>query len=154
MSEHTTRLAPTVVLVAAGALIILAIATVALVGRDRIAEYEAGSPEAAAQTYVRSLFEGDYKTAYGLLAPDLQRRCEPEDLALHTELEDSTVHFTDVTELEGSVRIDLTLTDTVYGPGVVPMGRSEHGSRLVLEQIDGEWRIAAAGWPLDACDRR
>ncbi len=153
MDTHSSHMPGTSVLIAIGAVIVLAVASIALLGGRNVAEYAPGSPEAAAQAYVQALFDGDSDAAYAMLSPELQRHCR----ALETDLgwtDSSAAVFENVRTRAGRVTIDVVLTGTGFEPGRLPIDQidqHEIDSQLSIEKSDGEWRIVAGDWPLYRC---
>jgi hypothetical protein len=62
-----TRTRPAVWVIGLVVVGVLLAAAVLLLGPPAVVEYEPGSPEAAAQSYVQALLDGDYDLAYDLL---------------------------------------------------------------------------------------
>lgn len=142
-------------LAAAGILIVVAIIATALLGGSDVTSYPPGTPEAAAQTYLQALFAADYEVAHGLLTPQLEAQCEAHDLRFDRESDMDRAVFDEVRVRGDTAVIDVSLRWMEYSPDpLVPLPSNEIDSRLVLERIDGEWRIASADWPLFSCEWR
>lgn len=142
-------------LAGAGILIVVAILATALLGGSDVTAYPPGTPEAAAQTYLQALFDGDYQVAHGLLTPQLQAQCDAHDLLFDRESDMDRAVFDDVRVRGDSAVIDVSLRWMEYSPDpLVELSTNEVDSRLVLERIDTEWRIANADWPLFGCEWR
>lgn len=155
MSADTHSMSGTALLFGAGAVILAAIIGIALLANSDVTEYEEGSPEAAAQTYLQSLIDEDYAAAHELLSPTLQVRCRDYELHYEYGPKMDRVVFDDVRALDDRTVITLRITTTDYSAEPLPIvNRNEIESRLVLEQFDDGWRILDADWPLDFCDWR
>ncbi len=142
-------------LAGAGILIVVAIIATALLGGSDVTEYAPGTPEAAAQTYLQALFAADYEVAHGLLTPQLQAQCDAHDLLFDRESDMDRAVFDKVTVRGDTTVIDVSLRWMEYSPDpLVPLASNEVETRLVLERIDGEWRVASADWPLFGCEWR
>lgn len=155
MSADTHSVSGTALLIGAGAVILAAIIGVALLAGSNVTEYQPGSPEAAAQTYLQAMIDGDYAVAHELLSPSWQIRCRDYELRHEYGPEMDRVVFDEVRELDERTLITLRITTLDYTAEPLPnLMRNEIETRLVLEQFDGEWRIVDADWPLDFCDWR
>jgi hypothetical protein len=133
---------------------VLLAAVVLLLGPPAVVEYEPGSPEAAAQSYVQALLDGDYDLAFDLLSPALRTDCRPHELAAELDVESlGSVVFTEVTVTGDRATIAVRLTPSVSGPGLVPGDPEEVDTRLVLQSADGGWVVVAADGPLYGCTR-
>jgi len=148
--RRTQRLPGTAVLIGIGVALLAAIVAVAVIGGRGVVEYPEGSPEAAAQTYVQALFDGEDDAAYAMLSPALQARCVAVDSDVDATAAGSAT-FEDVHIRDDRVVIDVRLTGARFEPGPLPIQQEEIDARLTLVEIDGEWRISAGDWPLYRC---
>jgi hypothetical protein len=150
MTAPPTHAPGSKVLVAVVAGILVAVLAIVLLGGDDVVEYDPGTPEAAAQAYLQALFEGDGDAAHALLSPRHQARCEPYELDLHGE-DFTSATFTETRIADGRATIDVRMSGSEFIPDPVVIGSHELHTEIVLESLDGEWRIVAADWPLDSC---
>lgn len=155
MDTQTRHMPGRTALIAIGSLLVAAAIGIALFGTNSIAEYADGTPEAAAQAYVQALFDGDPATAYELLGDRLQVDCEPFQLndGIVDRL-DRTARFTDVAVADGQATITVRISSSDLEFDPFPAGGFETDTRLVLDLVDGAWRIVDAEWPLYGCTWR
>jgi hypothetical protein len=137
-----------------GALLVLSI-VLALLRSD--AEFPAGSPEAAVQTYLRALQDDDFSTAHNLFSADLRAECSLDDFVSGSvyykrEIANQRVVLESTTTLNESVAV-TTRISRVSDSG--PFGVSEYSASQVftLRQEDGGWRFTKQPWPFFGCDR-
>lgn len=129
------------------ALLVLVWVTVAI---RNPAEFEPGSPEAIVQIYVQSVLDGDSDTAWALLTPALQRRCDVDDLEDRYRGRSGNVVLVDTDVQDDTARVELEFTAS-YGDDPFDVSDYSYGERFQLRLIDDEWRISAAPWPLYRC---
>lgn len=153
MDTKTRRRPGTAVLVATGVVLVAVIVGLGLLGPRTASEFEPGTPEAAAQTYVQALLDGDYDVAYEMLSPDLQEGCRPNDLRMADGMDIGTAVFENVRIRDERATIEMRLTET-FEPGELPLDEQDIETRLALDMRDGEWRVVAADWPLYGCEWR
>lgn len=152
MDTKTRHMPGRTALIAIGSLLVVAAGGIALLGNRNIAEYADGTPEAAAQAYVQALFDGDTTTAYELLGERLRADCEPFQLDEGiAERLDRTARFVDVAVAgeQATIRIRLSSSNVDFDP--FPVDAFDTDTRLVLDLVDGVWRIIDAEWPLYGC---
>jgi hypothetical protein len=150
MDTQTHHMPGTTVLIAISVTLVAAVVTIAFLGRRDVEEYAAGSPEAAAQAYVQHLFDGEWDDAYAMLTPEAQERCAILDVAID-ETDTRVATFEHVRTQNDRVVIDVRLTGTRFEPGPLPVDTTEIDTRLTLEQVAGEWRIAGGTQPVYGC---
>lgn len=150
MGTQPHHMPGTAVLIAIGVTLVAAVVTIAFLGRRDVEDYPAESPEAAAQTYIQHLFDGEWDDAYAMLTPEAQRRCPILDVDID-ETESRVATFERVRTLTDRVAIDIRLTGTRFEPGPLPVDTIEIDTRLTLEQVAGEWRIAGGTQPVYGC---
>ena len=129
------------------ALLVLVSVTVAV---RSPAEFEPGSPEAVVQSYVRSVLDGDVDTAWELLTPALQQRCEADDLDDRYRRRTGNIVLVDTDIQDDTARVKLEFT-TSYGDDPFDVSDYSHGGRAQLRRIDDQWRISAPPWPPYRC---
>ncbi len=151
MDAKTKRKPGSVVLIVGASALVAIIVGVALLGSPKVAEYEPGSPEAAAQRYVQALLDDDYTTAHSLLDADWQRECDPHDLRIEPWWSVATATFTDVNRRGDTATIDIRLDTGDLDFEDIPIQADTIDTVLVLEHQAGEWRIVGADWPLSEC---
>lgn len=157
MKSTAHRMPGTGVLIGAAVLIVAALGAIALLGEPRVVEYDPGTPEAIAQAYIQALFDEDYDVAFGLLAPELQLECHPDDLDAGFAQDSGTAVFEKVRRFEDRVTIEVRISTRYYEPDVFPIEAvDEHDltTSLSLEMRNEEWRIVDTRWPLNGCARR
>lgn len=138
------------IIAATAAVAVVAIAAIALLGTADMVVYDVESPEAAAQDYLQALFDGDLDRAYEFLSPDQQARCEPYELRISGDRFTSASFVGTATTGDRAI-IDVRLSGLDVIPDPALFGTTELDTEVVLESVDGAWRIVAADWPLDRC---
>lgn len=128
------------VLVIGAVVVIAAVVIAAVLAGSRTVEFEAGSPEEAAQTFIQALFDDDEDAAYGLLTRELQGECEPEDLSSYFGYGPGVARFDRVAVDGDRVEINVAI-DSGY----------PQDAELMLEQRDGRWLVADGDWPFGRC---
>jgi len=151
--DSGTRTMPGVGWLAAVGLVLVGALMLAFVlGEPGVAEYELGTPEAAAQAYVQALLDGDGDAAREYVGSEDRYRCRGLISPLLGRDVSSAV-FASVEIDEDRAVLRVRLSSEHYVPD--PFGSDwDQESRLVLERRDGRWLVIDAEWPLDECIRR
>lgn len=132
-----------------GALVAALVAGVLLL-RPGVAQFDAGTPEAAAQGYLEAVLDGDHRGALEYLTPELQDACRRE--AGHMWAPESARITLAGTHLEGShAEVDVVVTE-LHTPGPFESGTYSYDVTLYLDRTGEEWAISAAPWPLWSCE--
>lgn len=145
-------------LIGGGAFVgVLLVVSIVLALMRSEAEFPAGSPEAAVQTYLRALQDDDFTTAHSLFSTDLRAECSLDDFVggsvyYKREIANQRVVLESTADLNDSVVV-TTRVSQVSDSG--PFGVSEYSSSQVftLRQEDGGWRFTKQPWPFFGCDR-
>lgn len=122
--------------------------TVALVAFRGNTNFEPGTPEAALQDFLEAGFDGESDVMIGLLTEPAQTKCRTDlerdrfdsfSSEMRAELEDMSV-----TGTTASARVEFH-----HGGNSDPFDNSRWSfdEHFELEQVDGEWLVATAGWP-------
>ncbi len=133
-----------------GAVVVLAVAVAVAVGGARRAATPTGSPEAAVQSYLEAVFDGDTEAAAGHLSASSPCGAVDLDRAVVDPSQRVTLVGTDVEGDRAVVRIEVEYGSD--GPLGVDTVGERHSLRLVRE--DGTWRLTGIPWPLWACRER
>lgn len=146
----------TPILIGIGFAVMLGLLVALALADSNVRDYEPGTPEAAAQLYVKALFDEDRAAAYALLTPEVQDRCEQNDLDLWWVRDADSASFDEVRVSDGHAEIELRLVGNDIDPGLFPFDNYDYSreTELVLDQIDGEWLVSDATWPLAGCNWR
>ena len=135
------------IIAAAAILVALLIAAVAVATLRGDAELDAGSPEAAVQRYLRALADRDFNAAYDLWAPEVQERCDIEDIAVGGRydyeldtLAESRITLDGVDAVGEVANVRVSAAET-RGGGL--FGPSEYTRNMTFStrQYDEEWLI-------------
>ena len=153
METGSRRMPGTGLLITSGVILVGAVVLIAVVGGRRVVDYEPGTPEASAQSYVQAMLDRDFDLAHGYLSSELQDQCEPYRLEIPHAAESMVVTFSDVRVDGDSAAIEARLASTDFQPELFPFEEPDIDTRLVLEQRNGDWRIVRADWPLYGCAR-
>ncbi len=130
------------------ALVVVAAIAVAL---RSPAMFEPGSPEAVVQEYVNAVLDEDADSAFALLTPAAQRRCDVEDLEdRYIRGEQSRIVLVESKVDGDDATVDLEF-NAVSGERPFDMYEYSFEQRFKLRNIDGTWRIATAQWPFYRC---
>lgn len=130
--------------------IVLLVGVITLVvslGRNEVS-YEPGSPEAAAQAYLRAALDGDFDAAAELLDPSSD--CDAADLDRAYVPEMAGVNLLETVTDGDRSRVRIEVEYPSGGP-FGDRGREEHTLRLV--RADGTWLLTGIPWPLYDCTR-
>lgn len=132
-----------------GAVAVLAIVTgVVVAGRDA-PQLDPGSPEAAVQSYLEAVLDGDFTAAAGLLAPSSE--CDASDVAQAYVPESARIVLTDTTVDGDRAVVTLDVTEGADGGPFGGEGFSRD-ERVTLERDAGDWKVAGSTWLLYLCD--
>lgn len=152
METATRRMPGAGLLISIGVILVGAVALIAVLGGRRIVDYEPGTPEASAQSYVQAMLDRDFDLAHGYLASELQDQCEPYWLEPYVA-ESIVVTFGDARVDGNSATIEARLASTDFQPEPFAFEEPDIDAWLLLEQRNGDWRTVHADWPLYGCAR-
>lgn len=114
-----------------------------------------GSPEAAVQSYLRAVTEGDARAIRDTYTPELRDRCELEEARRRPPFSEDRLTFE--ADLLGTRQVDdetvevrVRITE-FYGEPPFGGGGYDHREVFFVERVDGAWRIADMFWPYDVC---
>lgn len=117
--------------------------------------FDSGTPEYAAQQYLRSMSQGDFETAHGSLSQDLQSGCSVDELFKQAsgrldKLDDNRITLESVQLVGETTSVTVTVHEFRRGD---LFGSSEwsYERRFFLRQIDDEWKFTELPWPLFRC---
>ena len=146
MTDTSRRTRKTIVALAGGVLLVVAVAHVAVFARGDVTPLDPATPQGVVQQYSQAVIDGDVTTALTYLAPDIADSCERVRLAS----DDVRLTLLESTEREDTARVRV-LVVTTYGLG--PLGPDEYESEEAFDLVDvgGEWRIETAPWSLTVC---
>jgi hypothetical protein len=127
---------------AAGAVILVVIALVAIPMADRPVELApASTPEGVVQRFFDATYRGDYVAAYAMLSDETRRELSLAEFQARMRYERESELRVDDVALHGETAT-VTVTVTHYSPGGL-FGGDEWSTRydLLLEQEGDTWRI-------------
>jgi hypothetical protein len=150
VEERPTQVRSRAVLwVAASAfLVIIVMAAVVAVTRSPSA-FDAGTPEAAAQSYLQALLDGDERAAHAYLSEELQAACTLTELRNTWMPESVRITLTETTLLDGTAEVDLIVIEGSTDPFG---GGGTYDVTLVLDHAGDEWIISEPPWPIEHCE--
>jgi hypothetical protein len=150
--EATTQMPGKRSLLVAAA-VIVTLAVIALVIAARSPDYPAGSPEAAAQEYLRAALDGKQRAALELVAPELKEVCDRHDLVPWWIRSSDVAEFEAVEVTGDRAFIDVRLSDRDYAPPPLVLDSPQEPRRgeLMLERQDGTWLITELHGPWSSC---
>lgn len=128
------------------AVVLIAFAVVAVIG-GRPAQYAAGTPEAAYQSFLQASDAGDTETAYAALSPRVRELWTYDEYAAQAPMYRNTGErqnvYIDRALVEGD-RATLFLTvEHVYGEGLTAGRWTEEGVTVRLVRDAGTWYVDA-----------
>lgn len=141
-----------ILVIALGAIVVLAVVAAVISARRPAAQLPTGSPEAAVQAYVTAAIAGKVDEAARWLEPsgdcdvnDLQRAGDLGSQPARVVLADSSVEGTTAT-----VQVEL-----VFSSGS-PFDTSEYSEKHTyrLVRSDGKWLLTGVPWPLYDCSAK
>lgn len=135
---------------AIGLVALIAVAAVFVAVRDP-ATFDPDTPEGVTQAYVVAVLDDDAEAAHALLTPELQLRCDVDDLEYsYYGREDRRITLVESDINGDEAKIDVKFRVT-YDEGLFGYTESSHEETFKLARSDGAWRIAQAPWPYYRC---
>lgn len=112
-------------------------------------EFEAGTPEAAVQGYLRAVADRDATAALSYIADSVYDECAdiPRDAVIRRGDNDFRATLEDTVSRSDGVIVDVAITES-YGSGVFGNESTWTYSFSLVRQTDGEWRFSEVPWPL------
>lgn len=135
---------------AIGIIALIAVAAVFVAIQDP-AEFDPGTPEGVVQSYLVAVLDDDAEAAHALLTPELQARCDIEDLDdryYHEEDRRITLVESDINADRATIEVKFTAT---YNEGPFGYSESSYEETFRLTRNDGSWQISRAPWPYYRC---
>ena len=147
-------------IVGAGFIGALIIASIALTFLQREQSFEDGTPEKAVQDFLKAYTAEDFGRAYDLWGGELKQDCSRDEFIQQSvgsggRLSDSRVRLTD-TEYVGEAgqrAVVLARETRVTGDGPFSTSESSNRQRYTLALEQGEWRFTEVPWPSPGCPR-
>ncbi len=135
---------------AIGLVALIAVAAVFIAIREPVT-FDPGTPERVVQDYLIAVLDEDAETAHALLAPDLQARCDIEELEdRYYRREDNRITLVE-SRIDGDrATIEVKFTAT-YNDGPFEYSDWSYEESFKLTRGDGAWRISSAPWPYYRC---
>lgn len=129
---------------------LVAVAAVFVAIRDP-AEFDPDTPEGVVQAYLLAVLDDDVEAAYGLLTPELQARCDIDELGdRYYQDEGSRITLVE-SDIEGDrATIEVKFT-AMYNEGPFGYSQSSYEETFRLTRSDGAWQISSAPWPYYRC---
>jgi len=126
---------------------LIALAVIVSVTAGGESDLDPATPEGAVQAYLRTVTERDAEGAWALFAPDLQARCSLSSVrdALRYGPRDFRAQLGDVEPHAETTDVFVEVTERYGG---VFGGESTFEQVFPMTQLDGEWRLVDAPWPL------
>lgn len=153
MERSATARSNRVLLVIGGVLVVFVVVAGTLTLLRGPAMFEPGTPEAVVQEYIEAILDDDVDAAWDLLGPDMQRRCEPEDLEpRYSRSNRGGIVLIDVSQREDTATVELEF-NVSYGDEPFDLYESSYRQRFGLRKVDEAWRISDVPWPFDWCSR-
>ena len=132
---------------------VMALSIVVAIVADGEQEFDAGTPEATAQGYLRALRDRDAAAAVGLFTSELRSRCDAEQVRESYRYgRDFRATIRGTHEGDSVTEVDVRITEQ-QGEPLFGSSEYRHDEIFVLEREDGEWRISEPPWPLFSCSR-
>jgi len=142
-------------IVAAVALVLLLVASVIVAALESEEPFEAGTPEAAVQDFLRAVEEDELETAYGLLSAELREECSAEQVfsvsfGYRHQFDQNRITLEQTSEVGGSTLVTVRVA-SFQRDG--PFGGSENSflQRYALRRMDDQWQFVDFPWPLFQC---
>jgi len=145
MSASTRWLAGVGIVVA---VVVITAAVLTALAEDE-QQFPPGSPEAAVQSYLREVANGDATAAFAYLSSDLLDHCGdfPRDAITQRGNYRFRATLVETVERDAFVEVNVDVSERWGDP---PFGGGESTWRqvFVLSQEDGAWRFSESPWPL------
>lgn len=125
---------PALVLVAVGALIV-----VALIREPVTLDPE--TPEGTVQTYLQALADDDFKNALSLTTPEIQQSCTAQDVSDNFYYDSLTATLGETRELGTVTVVEVAINQTDIGFD------GGYFEQIELTDEDGKWAITGDPWP-------
>lgn len=147
MSDTARRSRVTLIALAAGVVLVVVIALIAVFARGDVAPLDAATPEGVVQRYAQAVVDDDVEAALTYLAPEIAESC----VRVPRSLEDLRVTLLETTEREDSASVRVLLV-TVIDSG--PIGVDEYKREEVFDlvRIGGEWKIETPPFQFAVCE--
>ncbi len=142
-------------IVAGGALVLLLAASVIVALLESEEPFEAGTPEAGVQDYLRAVEEDEFEEAYRVLSAELKQDCPIDVFAGGTvptriNLRDDRVTLVKTTTVGDTMFVTVRVTQ-FHGDAPLSTSESSFEQRFSLRQEEGEWRFTEYPWPFRRC---
>jgi hypothetical protein len=150
VEERPTQVRSRAVLWAAAAAFLVIIVAVAVIAATRSpAEFDAGTPEAVAQSYLQTLLDGDERAAHAHLSEQLQAACTITELREAWVPESVRITLTETALLDDTAEVELIVIEGSTDPFG---GGGTHDVTLVLHHESDAWVISEPPWPIEYCE--
>ena len=142
--------------ITAGVFSLIAVAVVvALVASGDPEPLPEGSPEAAVQTYVQAIDDGDFRGAYRLLNAESREACEENEFRSRIRNGSDAgmriiLDYVDVVDDNALVSVNIT---SFHGDPPFDFSESTQSALFDLDRVDEAWEIVHAPWPFSGCLR-
>jgi hypothetical protein len=149
MDRRPTEIGSRAVLWLAAVAILVVIVALAIIAAMRSpADFDAGSPEAAAQSYLQALLDGDERSAHEHLSLRLQEECSITEIRNAWLPESVRVTLTETVVAGDTAEVELIMIEGSSDPFG---GGTEYDVTLVLTRAADGWLISEPPWPIEHC---
>ncbi len=147
VNQRSNRLLMWMALSLAGLLVLV---TVIILVREP-ASFEPGTPEATVQDYVGAILDDDQETAWALLTPRLQTRCDVDEIDTRYRRGDrGRIVLVESRQRDDTATVELEF-NAAYGDDPFYVYESSYSESFRLRRVEGEWRISDIPWPFYWC---
>lgn len=142
-------------LVAAGLVVVVAVAGLAVGGRTSPETVEEGTPAAAVRDFLTAHQDRDVEQLRELVARDLRDACDEDELRRGTRDQfdrdtDFRAVLVDTEEFNGTAEVEVRRTEH-HGEPPFGGGGYERTEIFELTREGGDWRISLVPWSYRAC---
>lgn len=137
------------VAVAGIASVLIIVSTLVAVLANGEQAFEAGTPEAAVQGYLRAVADEDATLALSYIADSIYDECAdiPRDAILFRGSNAFRATLLDTVSRREAVIVEVRITES-YGGGLFGSESTWTTSFELVRQTDGAWRFSEIPWPL------
>lgn len=137
-----------VLFIIVGGIVVLAVVAGVVAALRPVEDFEAGTPEASVQGFLRAVIEGEEAAAERYLATDSE--CSASDVEEARTADSARVVLRESETENGTARVSVEIVSSSSG-GPFEADEYSRNRTFDLVQEGGEWRLEDVPWPLFSC---